>query len=251
MGVTTLRLPGFLIIGAMKSGTSSLHRYLGQHPDVFVSKRKELDFFSYRYEQGFGWYMRQFRAGVAGESSPNYLKLHLWPETAERIHRHLPHARLICVLRNPIDRSLSHYLHGVWRGRTKRPFARAAAGDSNIVMTSRYGWQLGHYLKYFDPDQLLLVTTEQLRADPTGTTGRVLRFIGVDDRAPVDTSQRHNVTSANLAGAGKPVPADPSLVVEGGRVALSPRERARLAELFQPEVDQLRSTWPRFPGWQL
>src|SRR5688500_17742284 len=118
-----MQLPSFLIIGAMKSGTSSVHRYLGQHPDVFTSQRKELDFFNRHYDRGLHWYMRQFGPGVAGESSPNYMKAHLWAETAGRIRKHVPDARLVCVLRNPIDRTLSHYLHSVRQGRETRSFS--------------------------------------------------------------------------------------------------------------------------------
>lgn len=249
-----MRLPDFLIIGAMKAGTSSVHRYLQQHPDVLASTRKEIDFFSRHYRRGLPWYMRQFGTGarVAGESSPNYLKAHLWPEVAARIHRDLPAVRLVCVLRNPVDRTLSHYLHNVWRGREARPFSRVVEAAGNIVATSRYGWQLGHYLGYFPPEQIALVTTEELDRDPQGTLQRLLRFIGVDgDTGAVDTSQRHNVTAANLADAGARVPDDPGLVADGDRIRMSAELRAALAERFRPDLDALRSSWPRFPGWDL
>lgn len=250
-----MRLPDFLIIGAMKAGTSSLHRYLEQHPDVFASNRKELDFFTRRYEQGLTWYRRRFPAGdqVAGESSPNYLKAHLWPETAERIRTHLPDARMLCVLRDPVDRTLSHYLHRVWRGRESRPWREALVPGCNVLQTSRYGWQLRHYLDHFPPEQILLLTTEGLARDPAGTVGRALRFIGVDDTVPIDTSQRHNVTAVNLQEAGAPVPEDPGIVIDAatGRSTLTAAARATLADEFRDDLAQLRSWWPEFPGWQL
>jgi hypothetical protein len=248
-----VKLPDFLILGAMKSGTSSLHRYLEQHPEVSASQRKELDFFAGRYERGIHWYKKRFGDGIAGESSPNYLKLHLWPEVPARIREHVPDARLMCILRNPVDRTLSHYLHNVWRGREARPFSVATAPGSNLVKTSRYGWQLDHYLAHFPAEQILLLTTEELGADPQWTLRRALRFIGADDRVPIDTSQRHNVTATNLATAGARVPEDAELVVEADRIRLTPEARARLAPEFKADLDQLRArpAWSGFRGWGL
>ena len=248
--VDPLKLPDYLIIGAMKTGTSSVHRYLCQHPAVFPSKSKELDFFTTHYRRGLGWYMQNFRGDVSGEASPNYMKLHLWPKTAARIREHVPNARLLCVLRNPIDRTLSHYLHNVWRGRESRPFSVAVRPDSNFVMTSRYSWQLDHYLNHFPSEQLLLVTTEELDRSPDRTMSRILQFVGVDDAVAIDTSKRHNVTNVKLAAAGAPVPADPAISV-ADRIRLTADARAGLAAEFRPDVERLKSVWPEFPGWQL
>jgi hypothetical protein len=246
-----MKLPDFLIIGAMKAGTSSLHRYLGQHPDISVSTPKELDFFSRHYDRGLGWYRQQFSGAVSGESSTSYLKAHLWPETVARIRADLPHARLICVLREPVDRALSHYLHNVWRGRESRPFTQAVTPDSNIFMTSRYGWQLDRYLAEFPPERLLLVTTDELDHSPKRVLRRILRFLGVDEKARIRTSKRHNVTATNLAAARATVPPDPVLVAERRRFGLTPAARATLAAQLRPEVDHVRKVWPEFAGWQL
>jgi hypothetical protein len=235
----------------MKSGTSSLHRYLQQHPTVSASKPKELDFFTHQYGRGLSWYLDKFGDGLAGEASPNYMKAHMWPDTAKRIRDTVPGARLVGVLRNPIDRTLSHYLHNVIRGREKRPFSRAVTPTSNIVRTSCYGWQLDHYLAHFPPEQLMLITTEELDRHPELALRQILRFIGADDNVPIDTSQRHNVTARRLAEADAAVPADPELIIGADQITLAPPARARLADIFRPDIDLLRSTWPQFPVWSL
>src|SRR5688572_14326389 len=110
------RLPDFLIVGAMRSGTTSLHKYLQAHPDVFVASGKEVHFFDRRYGRGLDWYRSRF-AGVTtervvGEATPAYM----YDENAiARIAHDLPDARLIVVLRNPVDRAYSHY----WRNRSR------------------------------------------------------------------------------------------------------------------------------------
>lgn len=246
-----MKLPDFLIIGAMKAGTSSMHLYLGHHPDISMSRPKEIDFFARYYHRGLDWYMGHFSGGVNGESSNSNLKAHRWPEAAARIRRHIPEARLVCVLRNPVDRTLSHYLHN-WRvGRETRPFAEAAGPEGEIFHTSRYGWQLDHYLAHFPREQLLLATTEELDRDPESVLRRIFRFVGVDDSVPIDTSRRFNVTAVKLAKTGLTVPDDPDLVVAGDEASLAPQARERLAARLRPDVERLRAVWPEFPGWQL
>ncbi|NEE01451.1 sulfotransferase family protein [Phytoactinopolyspora halotolerans] len=248
-------VPTFLVIGAMKSGTSSLHDYLGQHPDVFTTRRKELDFFCRKYQRGLPWYEAQFARAAdskaAGESSPNYLKAHIWPRTAARIHHVVPDAKLICVLRNPIDRTLSNYLHDVRRGREKGSFSEQLATDSKILMTSRYAWQLERYLALFDPAQITLVGTERLAREPQQVLTHLFRFIGVDDGVAVDTARRSNVTASRLAASGRTVPDDPALVIDDNGISLTDTMRARLAEIFAPDVARLSELWPDAPRWDL
>ena len=153
-------------------------------------------------------------------------------------------------MRNPIDRTLSHYLHSVRQGRETRSFSKLISVNSYVVMTSRYGWQLDHYLAHFDPDQLMLVTTEELDRNPQGTIRKLLKFIGVDDSFTVDTSMRYNVTAAKFAQSGAHVPNGPGIVVDFDQISLSPETRAALAEVFRADVAKLRSTWPQFSGWE-
>ena len=122
-----MTLPTFLIIGTMKGGTTSLHRYLRQHPDVFMPEQKELNFFLDEYagrpidppeernwSRGLTWYERQFAGAederAVGEASANYTRYPTYPGVAERIAKIVPEMKLIYLMRNPIDRVLSHYL---------------------------------------------------------------------------------------------------------------------------------------------
>src|SRR3954454_424581 len=107
-------LPKLLIIGAQKCGTTSLHTYLDAHPDVHMAAEKELDFFieDRAWQRGLEWYATRFRddAGVRGESSPNYTGWPVWDGVPERAAAVIPKARLVYLVRDPIDRIESHYL---------------------------------------------------------------------------------------------------------------------------------------------
>lgn len=247
-------LPTFLVIGAMKAGTSSLYRYLVQHPAIPAATKKELDFFNKHYDRGLDWYRRQFGDGVAGEASPNYLKAHLRPEVAARIHHHLPDVRMVCVLRDPVDRALSHYLHNVGKGRLTKPFSEAATANGNIVTSSKYGWQLDHFFRYFADEQIMLLTTDEFDRSPVEVTRRVWRFIGVDDSFTPDTSQRHNVTAQKLAQQEAQVPPDPSGLAtrDDGRLAPTPQMREKLAAEFREDLARLQAARPDFTHqWEL
>lgn len=221
------QLPDFLIIGAMKSGTSSLHRYLGSHPDVFASNKKELNFFKFPggdvddYAANFA---DAAGAKAVGESSPNYMKLHQFPGTADRIADVLPGVRLICVLRNPIDRIVSHYNHNERQGRERRPFADAIRSDAKYLMTSRYSWQLSHYLKRFDRDQLYVVTAEDLREHRSSAVAGALRFLSVDETGPVDVEETYHVTQSMNSS-----------------VDLTDQTRCQLLEQLDSDLRNLRS----------
>lgn len=192
-----MTLPTFLIIGTMKGGTTSLHRYLRQHPEVFMPERKELNFFLDEYtgppidppeernwSRGITWYERQF-AGVegeraVGEASANYSRYPTYPGVAERIAAVVPKAKIIYLVRNPIDRVLSHYLHDVANGREQCPLHIAVRRDDRYLAPSRYATQCEHYLRGFSSDQLLLLKTDDLLAQRAETVRRVLEFIGVN-----------------------------------------------------------------------
>lgn len=117
-------LPDIIIIGAMKGGTTSLYHYLASHPDVVASRDKETDFFRSRkhFSKGIEWYRQQFRgAGThALEASPNYTKRHKFRGVPRRMHSVLPEAKLVYVLRDPVERIISHYMHNRHHGRETR-----------------------------------------------------------------------------------------------------------------------------------
>jgi len=182
------RLPDTLIIGAMKCATSSLHQYLAAHPDIAASTPKELDFFlAGRYaELGEAWYRRQFctppGALRALESSPNYTKRHEDPGVARRVAGLVPDAKLIYVLRDPLKRIESHYVHSVGAGRIRVGFDEALAdiAGSRLVQTSRYWWQLSAFLEHFPAEQIRVVSYERLASHPDAVVDEVLGFIGLD-----------------------------------------------------------------------
>ncbi len=179
-------LPNFLIIGAMKAGTTSLYHYLRHHPDVFMADPKELDFFVGRanWARGLNWYEEHFAdapgAAAVGEASPNYTKRHDDPDVAGRIAAALPGARLVYLVRHPVERMLSMYRQVAADGLETRPAAEAFAADPDYLRTSMYAWQLEPYLQHFPPDRLLVMTSERLRRDRAAAVARVFQFLGVD-----------------------------------------------------------------------
>lgn len=182
-----MTLPTFVVVGAMKAGTTSLYHYLRAHPNVFMPRVKELDFFIAEgtWERGLRWYERRFASApegavALGEASTNYTKYPQFPGVPERMARVVGDARLIYVIRDPIDRILSHYRHRVAVGSERRPFEDAVFGDHTYVDTSRYAMQAKRYLRFFPRERLLIVTSEALKSDRATAIERVYRFIGVD-----------------------------------------------------------------------
>ena len=117
-------LPNLVIIGGMKCGTTSLHYYLSQHPEIYMSRDKELDFFieEKNWHKGIEWYESQFnvQAKVIGETSPNYTCRHCFPGVPKRMNELLPDAKLIYLVRHPIKRIVAHYLHNYSEGLESR-----------------------------------------------------------------------------------------------------------------------------------
>lgn len=183
-----MRWPDFIMIGAMKSGTTALADQLGRHPGIFVSDPKEPNYFVGRYARGPGWYGRLFE-GVppstrCGEASTAYTK---WPDSgcAQRIRSDVPQARLIYLIREPIERMRSHWRYLSIRGTEHRPFVDAVQDDPRYVVTSCYGRQLLPYLEHFDVGQILVLTSDELRADPASVVNRVAEFVDAPGRAHV------------------------------------------------------------------
>jgi len=180
-------LPTFLVIGAMKAGTDSLYEYLRHHPQVFMATPKELDFFieegNWRY--GRAWYETHFEradgALAIGEASTSYAKHPVHGHVPERIAGLLPDVRLIYLIRHPIERLRSQYLHRTLYGDEHRPIEEAVILDPSYLDLSRYALQIEQYLVHFRRDQLLVVLSEDLRRDRHSTLERVLRFLEVDD----------------------------------------------------------------------
>jgi hypothetical protein len=179
-------LPNLVIIGGLKCGTTSLHHYLNLHPEIAMSRPKELNFFvdELNWPLGRDWYAAHFdpAADIRGESSPHYTNRPSFGGVAERIREVLgDDARLIYVVRDPIDRMLSHYLHNVGGGYEERSLPEALADPgSSYVARSRYFFQLEPSLAAFGRERIGVVGREELKADRPETMRRAFEFLGVD-----------------------------------------------------------------------
>lgn len=228
-------LPNFLIIGANKAGTTSLYRYLGEHPEVYMSPAKEPGFFAFDVGQQPGegdhaiggsleTYLGLFDGvrdeTAIGEASTRYLATATAPA---RIRATVPDMRLIAVLRNPVERAFSAYSTRVFEGTEHATFAEAVADDLDrrargegsqrfYVALGFYGAQLARYLEHFDRERLRVYLYEDLVADPASMLSDVYAFLEVDPTFAPDTTARYNRTrhhprSMALARMSVPRPA--------------------------------------------
>ncbi|MCB1679470.1 MAG: sulfotransferase domain-containing protein [Halioglobus sp.] len=254
-------LPSFIIIGAQKAGTTSLFSYLSQHPELMPSIKKEIHFFDggrYPWVDGNpraeAWYRAQFpyqssktRRKKTFEASPFYL---FNPETPRRIHAWMPEVKLIALLRNPSERAISHYFHGVRKDR--EPLAMQAAFEAeearleeslakkdyesfafrkySYKLRGRYKEQLERYFEVFDRKQILVLCSESFFADPRHNLNKVCKFLGIAEEFALD----------NLAPAN----------VGGNRSDVAPATYQYLNDYFKPYNEQLfeflgeRYNWP-------
>jgi hypothetical protein len=190
------RLPNLLIIGAQKCGTTALHYYLRQHPQIAMSRPKELDFFieERNWGKGLAWYLSHFDASapVRGESSPNYTAQRQFPGVVDRMKAVVPHARLIFLARDPVERLISHWIHRMARAHETRPLEEVLDDDSYLER-SLYAAQLKPYLDAFSRERLLVLDTDELRVSRRDTLRRVFAFAGVepDFWSPKFGNERH------------------------------------------------------------
>jgi hypothetical protein len=199
-------LPNLLVIGGLKCGTTSLHHYLNLHPEIEMSRPKELNYFvaELNWPLGRDWYATHFdpEAAIRGESSPHYTNRPRFEGVAERIRSLLGEPRLIYMVRDPIDRMLSHYLHNVGGGYEERTLAEALSDpEGSYVARSRYAYQLQPYLETFGPEPIEIVTREELKRDRQATMRRIFAFLGVDPEFGSPQFEREWETGTAKTGA--------------------------------------------------
>lgn len=276
------RLPTFIVIGAMKAGTTSLWRYLRSHPQVFTPEEKELGYFiaEKNWSRGRDWYLANFAGAgdtiAVGEASPEYTLGHAYRGVPERMAGLIPAAKLVYLLRDPVARLRSHYLERVRAGDEKRPPERALAEHPGYVMASRYMWQLERYLEHFPREQILLVTSEDLQRAPAATLATVFAFLGVEQGwEPAPVPDRTNTTGevylrgervARLRGsawyraAARLTPAPlrrfhhrlTTTKMTTATLELSAELEERIRDQLRPDVARLRAEMPAgFDGWGL
>jgi hypothetical protein len=246
--------PNFVIIGAQRGGTTSLHAYLSAHHQVKTPSTKEIHYFTDRYERGHDWYLGQFpfalpHGMMTGEATP-YAIFH--PLAPERLRQIAPKAKLIALLRNPVDRAYSHYLHERASGFETLDFAAALdaeeerlAGEeatialdpsyvseahkhSSYLARGDYAPQLERWFAGFPREQMLVLRSEDLYEWPAQMTAQVAAFLGIPPMAGISFAV-HN------RSAGPP---------------LAPALRARLKEHFAPKIARLEQLLGWHPGWE-
>ena len=178
------RIPNFIIIGAMKSATSTLHKQLSAQPGIFMSMPKEPNFFSddIIYNRGLDWYRGLFcNAGaddICGESSTHYTKLPDYPNTVQRLKEAMPNPKLIYVMRNPVDRLISHYMHQWSEGVITCNINDAIDRYPELVNYSCYGMQIEAYVAAFGKEAIMPISFETLKKSPQTVLDEIGQFIG-------------------------------------------------------------------------
>ena len=216
------KLPNFLIIGAAKAGTTALHEYLQQHPQIYMTPTKETNFFAFEGAEinfhGIGdealkeisitdWetYQAQFAAVTTekaiGEACPSYL---YYPQAASRIKHYIPHARLIVILRNPVERAYANFLHTVRDDReTHGDFALALQDEPqriannwewfwHYIQVGFYGKQLQHYYELFPANQIKIYLYEDLKHNAIALLQDLFSWLEVDNTFVPDMAFRPN-----------------------------------------------------------
>ncbi len=248
-------LPGFLILGAQKAGTTALYAYLRRHPHITGPSWKEVSFFDRHWTRGEAWYRGNFpnvlraRGDLVGEASPSYL---FHPLAPRRVAELVPNAKLIALVRNPVDRAYSHYHHEVALGREPLSFEDALAAEDGRTRgeeerlaaepgyfsrawwnhtykaRGRYAEQLERWLEVFPREQLLVLPSEELLGEPERAHARLLQFLGAEPHR-LDSYPR---------------------VFEREYEAMGPETRVRLAAEFAEPNRRLYGLLGRDLGWR-
>jgi hypothetical protein len=200
-----MSLPDFVIIGAMKCGTSTLHAQLAAQPQFFMSEPKEPNFFSNDeiYAKGEAWYRSLFAkappGAIKGESSTHYTKLPAYPKTVDRLAALIPDARFIYLMRDPVERLVSHYIHEWTQGRLACGIEEAIERYPGLIDYSRYGYQLAPWTERFGRDRILTVEFERMTAAPDATLQEIAAFLGAKGSLTWrDDLQAQNVSAERI-----------------------------------------------------
>jgi hypothetical protein len=277
-------LPNLVVIGAMKAGTTSMHNYLDLHPEINVSTDKEARFFQDPdLLDWVGTYQRNFTRGTRyrAESTPIYSKWPVVPGVADRLAELVPDARIIYMVREPIDRIVAEYVEQMQWTAASRPLEVELADPeeptNSLVASSRYATQLAQFRERFGADRVLVLDLADLAADTPGTMNEVFAFLGLepldltaedfrtynarDEKGTYPTwalrirhspitraldklpaGLRQRLTSTAWRAVRKPVEAP----------ELSAETRVRLEAALKPEADALRAATGRaFANWSV
>jgi tetratricopeptide (TPR) repeat protein len=231
--------PDFIIAGASKGGTSSLYNYLSYHPQLLLSHKKELDFFWQNFERGIDWYLAHFPTitdndnFLTGEATPNYLR---FPVVAQRIKEYCPQTKIIILLRNPVDRTISWHYHKINTGLTKGDLETAITQEIeqleilsetelmtggyrpiDNIFSSLYYYQLKAWMEYLPREKFLILKSEEFYSHTAASMEQVFSFLGIP------AQQLKEYSKVNV----------------GSYKQVEPTIRKKLVEYFQPYNQQL------------
>lgn len=217
-------LPDFIVIGVQKGGTTFLYHTLKQHDQIEMAIRKEVHFFDKFYSKGMSWYRAHFSVKknnskkIVGENTPGYI---FKENVLDRVHKHLPNARFIVLLRNPVDRAFSHY-HMLMRrhpesGLTFEKYIDIASRKSyyelkeyniqkkflNVLERGLYAHQLEQWFSVYPRDRFYITESETLFNNPVEELMRIHEFLGVTPVPPKDLRPR------NTGGYSSDIPDGP------------------------------------------
>ena len=263
-------MPDFLILGVQKGGTTSLYNYLIEHPNVISARRKEVHFFDQHYQKGVLWFRGNFptvmhkysiehirkQAFITGEGSPEYL---FYPHIAKKVAGLLPNAKLIALLRNPVDRAYSQYRHNIRWGHEKLSFEEALALEEERTKEGKekatidenyhnfsyqraaylargiYVDQLQRWMSLFPREQLLLLRSEDFYKEPAEIYKKTLAFLNVPVFEPKSLKQGYKQYNKSKDSDAPP--------------KMDPATRKRLVEYFEPHNVRLYEFLGTNLGW--
>jgi hypothetical protein len=250
--MTDHKLPDFLLIGAMKCGTSTLQVQLAAQPGIFMTSPKEPNFFSDDpvYGRGLDWYGNLFAdaapGDLKGEASTHYTKLPTYPQTVDRMAGVLKAPKLIYMIRNPVERAVSHYLHAWSEGDVDRDTDAAFAAHPEFIDYGRYPMQLAPFIERFGRDSLLLTSLEALRQDPARQLDRIAAHLGCGPLVWQTDVAAQNVSAERI----RPLPFHGLLVTNPVSTALRRALVPKSVRTFIRKTRQ-RDDRPSLPAAQL
>jgi len=256
-------LPDFLIIGAARSGTTSLYEYLSQHPSIISGVGKEVYFFDKKFSKGVNWYKsffptkssksklenKQKRKCLTGEATPRYLH---YPHAPKRVFELIPNVKLIVLLRNPIDRSYSHYQMEANTGNEELSFEESIEQEEKRITDDMkkmendenfysvyfyrksyltrgiYESQLKRWFKYFPREQFLILKSEDLYSNPSEIYDQVLDFLNLS-KHDLDSFEAHRMRKYS---------------------PISKETREKLTDYFRPYNERLYQLLDRNFDWK-
>lgn len=272
------RLPNLLIIGAMKSGTSSLHDYLNLHPDIFMSDPKEIHYYAdgtYNVKSK-EWYTSFFNTNkkIAGTTPQSYTKCHnkYYQNIPKRIFEDTPDVKMIYIVRDPIKRYASHILESYHCDRPED--VKYSQQSENYLKTSMYGMQLKAYLAYFSMKQIYVLSLEDLKQNRLKELNGIFRFLEV---APLDNEELFNFKSNTAETKGIPAVIKGNLIIrliskisvafaekvstmlserfyanQLKKPTISDHEKEKLKEKLSPDIEEFRRlTGKVFEQWEI